>query len=115
MSEEKTYSITLSDSAIQEVTSQLEKRETPNAFLRLGVRSGGCSGFTYVLQFEDSEPREKDLVFTFGTVKVVVDKKSIIYLHDTVLDWESTLMQRGFKFRNPQQQSSCGCGLSFSV
>lgn len=115
MSEDKPYSITLSDSAIKEVTSQLEKRKTPNAFLRLGVRSGGCSGFTYVLQFEDSEPKEKDLVFTFDTVKVVIDKKSIIYLHDIVLDWESTLMQRGFKFRNPQQQSSCGCGLSFSV
>lgn len=115
MSEENIYSIELSINAIKEIKLQLEKRKTPNAFIRLGVKSGGCSGYSYVFQFEDLEPKEKDLVFIFSDVRVIVDKKSIIYLNGMVLDWESTFMQRGFKFRNPQQKTSCGCGLSFDV
>ena len=114
MSEEKACNVTLSDSAIKELTLQLEKR-TPNTFLRLGVRSGGCSGFIYVLQFEDSEPKEKDLIFKFGNIKVVIDNKSIHYLNDIILDWESTLMRRGFKFLNPNEKSKCGCSLSFFI
>lgn len=115
MAEDSKFTVDVSEAALKEVRAQLEKRKTPNAFLRLGVKSGGCSGFSYVLMFEDNSPKERDLIFTFDDVKVLVDSKSIIYLNGTLLDWETSLMKRGFKFKNPLQQSECGCGLSFNV
>ena len=81
--------------------------------LRLGVQGGGCSGLSYVIKF-DTQPRERDRVFQYGDVRVFVDPKSFIYLHGMVLDWEETLMQRGFVFSNPNAKKSCGCGTSFS-
>ena len=88
--------------------------------LRVGVRGGGCSGFSYVIEFHDGPPRPKDRVYDYvaqdGTpVRVVVDPKSLLYLNGSQLDWEQTLMQQGFKFRNPQEKSNCGCGHSFTV
>lgn len=114
--DEKTYQITISSKAAEQVKQQLEKRGTPDAYLRLGLRGGGCSGFTYVLQFEDTEPKEnRDIVFVENDVRIVVDKKSILYLNGATLDWEQTLMKKGFKFLNPNEKSSCGCGHSFNV
>jgi iron-sulfur cluster assembly protein len=113
--------------AARKLYESLKKRGTPNAALRVGVRGGGCSGFSYVLEFADGEPKSRDLVFTFpvaraesdtedpGEVRVFCDKKSIIYLAGGGLDWEKTLMYQGFKFKNPQEKSSCGCNASFSV
>jgi iron-sulfur cluster assembly protein len=95
--------------------SRFQKRGTPDAALRLGVRGGGCSGFNYVIEFSDDPPRERDRVFEFDGVRVYVDKKSLVYLAGSVLDWENTLMQQGFKFKNPQESTSCGCGHSFTV
>ena len=85
-----------------------------------GIRGGGCSGFRYVIEFHDGAPRPKDRVFDYmaedGTpVRVVVDKKSLVFLAGTELDWEQTLMQQGFKFKNPNEKTSCGCGHSFTV
>ena len=96
------------------------RRRIPDASLRVGIRGGGCSGFTYVIEFHDGPPRPKDRVLDYvaqdGTpVRVVVDPKSLLYLNGSVLDWEQTLMQQGFKFVNPQEKSSCGCGHSFTV
>lgn len=82
--------------------------------LRLGVQGGGCSGLSYVVQFE-SGPHERDRIFTFGDVRVFVDPKSFIYLAGTELDYEETLMKTGFVFRNPQATKSCGCGTSFTA
>lgn len=113
--EEKNFQIFVSVLAAEQVKSQLAKRETPNSYLRLGVKGGGCSGFSYVLQFEDELPRDKDLVFDLEGVHVIVDKKSILYLNGCTLDWEKTLIRQGFKFINPNEKSSCGCGESFSV
>lgn len=107
--------ITISDAALIQVKKQLSKRDNPNGALRLGVRGGGCSGFSYALMFEDNEPSAKDLVFEFDGVKVFVDKKSIIYLNGCILEWEKTLMYQGFKFVNPNEASKCGCGHSFAV
>lgn len=113
---EETYSVALTAQAAEQVKEQLKNRNTPDAYLRLGIRGGGCSGFSYVLKFEDSEPKEgRDLVFELEGVKVVVDKKSILYLNGTTLDWEKTLMHQGFKFKNPNEKSKCGCGHSFTV
>jgi iron-sulfur cluster assembly protein len=101
--------------AAEAARAQLAKRGTPEAMIRLGVKGGGCSGFSYVIEFEDAAPRDRDRVFEREGVKFVVDKKSLLYLAGTVLDWEKTLMNQGFKFRNPQEKSSCGCGHSFQV
>lgn len=109
------YSFTLSSEAVEQVKNALEKRKTPNAFLRCGVRGGGCSGFSYHLEYDDGEARSKDLVFEFDGVKVVIDKKSIIYLNGSMLIWEKTIMSQGFKFVNPQETGTCGCNTSFSV
>lgn len=108
-------SITLTPKAITMTKNRLQKRGTPDAALRLGVRGGGCSGFNYVIEFSDDPPRDRDRVFEFDGVRVYVDKKSLVYLAGSVLDWEQTLMQQGFKFKNPQESAACGCGHSFSV
>jgi iron-sulfur cluster assembly protein len=94
---------------------KLAKRGTPNAIVRLGVKGGGCSGFSYVIQFDDDPPRERDYGYEVDGVRFVVDKKSLIYLAGSVFDYEKTLMFQGFKFRNPNEASSCGCGHSFTV
>jgi iron-sulfur cluster assembly protein len=113
--------------AARKLYESLKKRGTPDSALRVGVRGGGCSGFTYVLEFADGPPRERDLVFRYaverkpedesdpGEVRVFCDKKSIVYLSGTALDWQKTLMYQGFKFKNPQEKSSCGCNESFAV
>src|SRR5882757_6719673 len=84
--------IDLTAKAVEMAKKQLAKRGTPGAAIRLGLRGGGCSGFTYVIEFSDDPPRERDRVFDFDGVRVFVDPKSLIYLAGTVLDWEQTLM-----------------------
>jgi iron-sulfur cluster assembly protein len=113
-------SIEVSPAARQAIRRQLVKRGTPEASLRVGLKGGGCSGFTYVIEFHDGPPRTRDSVFDLLTpagepVRVVVDPKSLLYLSGTLLDWEQTLMKQGFKFVNPHEKNSCGCGHSFNV
>jgi iron-sulfur cluster assembly protein len=112
--------IGISPKAVDAIARQMQKRGTPDASLRLGIRGGGCSGFTYVIEFHDGPPHARDRVMDLeasdGTkVRVVVDPKSLVYLNGTVLEWEQTLMRQGFKFANPNEKSGCGCGTSFSV
>ncbi|WP_437658124.1 HesB/IscA family protein [Sorangium sp. So ce1182] len=112
--------LAVSDAAVQAIRAQLAKRGTPEGAIRVGIRGGGCSGFSYVIEFDDKAPRSGDLVLEFAepgeaTVRVLCDKKSIIYLGGSVLDWEKTLMYQGFKFKNPQEATRCGCGHSFTV
>jgi iron-sulfur cluster assembly protein len=116
----KRLGIEVSPKAVQAIQRQLKKRGTPEASLRVGLRGGGCSGFTYVIEFHDGPPRPRDNVFDYpaedgGNVRVVVDPKSLIYLSGTLLDWEQTLMKQGYKFVNPHEKAGCGCGHSFSV
>src|SRR3954463_2213654 len=94
---------------------KLTQRGTPNAAVRLGIKGGGCSGFSYVIQFDDEPPRERDTVYEVDGIKFYVDKKSLVYLAGSLLDYEKTLMFQGFKFRNPNEATSCGCGHSFTV
>ena len=82
--------------------------------IRLGVRTSGCSGMAYVLEFAD-ELEEEDLVFEDHGVKVIVDPKSLIYLDGTELDYTKEGLNEGFKFNNPNVKDSCGCGESFNV
>jgi len=94
---------------------KLAQRGTPDAAVRLGIKGGGCSGFSYVIQFDDEAPRERDTVYEVDGIKFYVDKKSLVYLAGSMLDYEKTLMFQGFKFRNPNEATSCGCGHSFTV
>ena len=81
--------------------------------LRVGVVGGGCSGFSYDIKF--STPKEKDKVVETHGMRVAIDPKSLLYIAGTELDWEDTLMHRGFTFQNPNAAKTCGCGTSFSV
>ena len=105
----------ITSEAVKYAKKRLTARGTPDAAVRLGVRGGGCSGFNYVIEFSDDPPRAKDTVSELDGVKFYVDKKSLIYLAGSTLDYEHTLMYQGFKFRNPQEASRCGCGHSFTV
>jgi iron-sulfur cluster assembly protein len=112
--------VSVTPQAVDAIARQMKKRGTPGAALRLGIRGGGCSGFSYVIEFHDGEAHVRDRVFEYtatdGTpVRVVVDPKSLLYLSGTVLEWEQTLMHQGFKFANPNEKSGCGCGHSFTV
>ena len=118
--EKKSLGITVSPKAVEAIRRQIAKRGVPDTSLRVGIRGGGCSGFSYVIEFHDGAPHTRDRVFDYvaedGTpVRVVSDPKSLIYLNGSELDWEQTLMFQGFKFRNPQEKTSCGCGHSFTV
>jgi iron-sulfur cluster assembly protein len=113
--EAKKVPITLTPAAVEAARAALAKRGTPQAAIRLGIKGGGCSGFSYVIEYEDEEPRTRDRTFEVEGVRIVVDKKSLIYLMGTVLDFEKTLMKQGFKFRNPNEATSCSCGTSFTV
>jgi iron-sulfur cluster assembly protein len=111
--------IDLTPKAVEMAKKALERRGTPSAGLRLGVRGGGCSGASYVIEFAD-KIRDRDRVFEFGgesgePLKIVIDPKSLVYLRGSVLDYEVKLMSHGFKFRNPNEKKGCGCGESFAI
>lgn len=117
---DKVPGVTLTQAAVEAVQKQIAKRGVPETSLRLGIKGGGCSGFSYVIEFHDGAPRSRDRVFDFAaadgtSVRVVVDPKSLIYLAGTTLDWEKKLMSQGFVFKNPQEKTNCGCGHSFTV
>ena len=83
-------------------------------FIRVGVKSGGCSGLSYELTF-DKEEKENDKVFENNDIKIIVDKKSFLYLVGTELDYSGGLNGAGFVFKNPNANRTCGCGESFSL
>jgi iron-sulfur cluster assembly protein len=107
--------IRVTDNAAGQIQKLLEKQYTEAKGLRVGVKAGGCSGFEYVFAWE-AEPRENDLVFDGpGGVRIWVDPRSHRILDGTTLDYDTSLMSRGFIFENPHAKSTCGCGVSFSV
>ena len=83
-------------------------------YVRVGVKSGGCSGLSYELTFDNSQA-EGDKVFENNDVKIVVDKRSVLYLAGTILEYSGGLNGKGFVFNNPNAQRTCGCGESFSL
>ncbi len=105
--------VTLTDSAAKHVANFLQKRGK-GIGLRLGVRTSGCSGMAYKLEFVD-EMNEDDLVFESAGVKVIVDAKSLPYLEGMELDFAREGLNEGFKFNNPNVKDQCGCGESFNV
>jgi iron-sulfur cluster assembly protein len=105
----------VSDAAVKQV-KELKQAQSlgDDVFLRMGVKGGGCSGMSYALEF-DNELGPQDREFQIDGVRVVCDKKSYLYLNETMLDYVQQGLTGGFTFVNPNAKSSCGCGSSFSA
>ena len=107
--------IKVRDNAREQVARLIEENKHPqDSFIRVGVKGGGCSGLMYELDF-DTQTLDGDQVFEDNGVKVVVDKKSFLYLVGTELDYTGGLNGKGFVFINPNANRTCGCGESFSI
>jgi len=108
--------IILTETAAREISSIIEKEELQKdkVRLRVGVKGGGCSGFSYLLDLTE-EQRDTDEAFEQNGVTVVCDPKSYLYLNGTTIDFKDEVMGRGFVFTNPNASSTCGCGSSFSA
>ena len=107
--------ITVTEDAAGHIERLLEKQQMPTGGLRLGVKAGGCSGFEYIFGWE-AAPRPDDLVFEGPRgVRVWIDARSHRVLDGTTLDYDTTLLSRGFVFQNPHAKGTCGCGTSFSI
>ncbi|NHN25512.1 iron-sulfur cluster assembly accessory protein [Flavobacterium jejuense] len=108
--------IKVSDTARKKIIEMMSDDgfDATNDFVRVGVKSGGCSGLSYELKF-DKEIGENDKVFEDNNVKVAVEKKSFLYLIGTTLEFSGGLNGKGFVFNNPNAQRTCGCGESFSL
>lgn len=106
-------SITLTESAANRVQSFLQNRGK-GVGLRLGVKTTGCSGMAYILEFAD-EIQPEDQVFEDRGVKIIIDPKSLVYLDGTELDFAKEGLNEGFQFNNPNEKDRCGCGESFTV
>jgi len=106
--------ITLTEPAAERVRSFLAGRGK-GLGVRLGVRTSGCSGMAYVLEFVDELDEDNDQVFEDRGVKVIIDKKSLLYLDGTELDYGKEGLNEGFKFNNPNVKNECGCGESFNI
>jgi iron-sulfur cluster assembly protein len=105
----------IAESAVNQLRKMMTQlKKGPETGLRIAVRGGGCSGLSYAMDFDD-KPKEKDKIFERDGVRVFVDSKSMLYLGGTELVYEEGLMASGFKLRNPNVKSTCGCGESFSV
>lgn len=108
--------IEVTETAVREIKTIVEqqKLDAEKVYLRLGVKGGGCSGFSYVLDLTEQQ-NEGDEMFKQHGIKVVCDPKSYLYLNGTTVDFKDEVMGRGFVFNNPNATSSCGCGSSFSA
>jgi iron-sulfur cluster assembly protein len=110
---EASFPITLTERALAQIMRLLAKDGRPEAFLRLGVKGGGCSGLEYVMTLDTTE-KPIDLTTELNGVKVVCDAKSAVFLRGSTFDYTGNLIGGGFKFDNPNAGRSCGCGTSFT-
>ena len=108
--------IHLTETAAREIQTIIEQQEldAENIRLRVGVKGGGCSGFSYLLDLTEQQ-READEAFEEHGIKIVCDPKSYLYLNGTTIDFKDEVMGRGFVFGNPNATSTCGCGSSFNA
>ena len=105
--------VILTPAAQQEVSRLLQDEDKAGLGLRLGIKGGGCSGLSYMLDF--TERQEGDVVVSYEGFEIFLDRKSSIYLNGTILDYHGGLAGRGFLFDNPMASNTCGCGESFSI
>ena len=108
--------IKVHETAKQKVSTLMKEEgyDPSRDYVRVGVKSGGCSGLSYELKF-DSEIKKEDKIYEDNQVKIIVDKKSILYLAGTILEYSGGLNGKGFVFNNPNANRTCGCGESFSL
>jgi iron-sulfur cluster assembly protein len=106
--------IAISPAAAEHIRRMLAKRAAGETGLRVGVKAGGCSGFEYVFGWERA-PGDTDAVFEAGGARVYVDERSLRLLDGTTLDYDTSLLSKGFVLDNPHATSTCGCGASFGV
>ena len=109
--------ILLSETAAKEIKQIIKHQGLPEGAtrLRVGVKGGGCSGFSYLLDLVEEAPGESDEQMESNGVQILCDMKSYLYLNGTEIDFKDEVMGRGFVFKNPNATSSCGCGSSFSA
>ena len=110
----KPLSISISEEAVEHVREFAQQAGKPDAQIRVGVKGGGCSGLTYVLDLVD-EPREDDKIIEEHGMRLLVDRKSYVFLAGTILEYSGGLNGKGFVFNNPNAKTTCGCGTSFGV
>lgn len=109
-----TSPIKLTQGAIAQLKRIREEQQVPADFgLRIGVKGGGCSGFSYMLGFD--EQKERDTIYDFDGIRILMDKAHGLYLLGMEIDWHDGLNNRGFVFNNPNAKETCGCGTSFSA
>lgn len=107
--------IQLTPTALEQVKFLRDKQDK-DLCLRVGVRQGGCSGMSYMMDFEDnSKITPQDEVFEYDGFNIVCDRKSLLYLYGLVLDYSNAMIGGGFQFTNPNANQTCGCGKSFGV
>ena len=107
--------ITLTPTALEEVKKLMSGEQKPNVALRVGVKGGGCSGFSYQMGLDEAVPKQFDQVLEQDGIKIIIDAKSHLLLDGTTIDYKKTMMGGGFEFQNPLAKKSCGCGHSFSA
>ncbi len=112
--EKTAFPVQFTERALKRIQSVLARQGQTDAYLRVGVRSGGCSGFEYVMR-PTPQPRPDDLIAEFEGVRVVIDPKSAKILDGTIVDYTGQLIGGGFQFQNPNAKRGCGCGTSFSI
>ncbi len=107
--------IQITEKATQQINLiKTQEQKAEGSFLRVKVKRGGCSGFSYLLDF-DNQKLEEDKTFTENDTEIVIDKKSLLYIMGMTLDYQGGLNGQGFVFSNPNASKTCGCGSSFSV
>jgi len=107
--------IQISETAAQQIRALMAKQGLEEGGLRVGIKGGGCSGLSYTFSWE-KQPRLGDETFDGPSgSKIFVDKKSLLYLKGTVLDYDTSLLSKGFVFNNPNAKTTCGCGSSFGA
>ena len=113
---DRSETLTFTEDASKEITKiMIRDGLSPETHaVRMGVKGGGCSGLTYILDFDDRQ-RKFDILYQSQGLSILVDKKSNLYIKDTEIDWSYSLMDRGLKFNNPQAKGSCGCKTSFMM
>jgi iron-sulfur cluster assembly protein len=109
--------ITINEDALKHLKDLIKEEgiNTQTHFLRVGVKGGGCSGLSYVMDFDDNKTEMDEVVEVDDELKVVIDKKSVLYLFGTELQFSSGLNGKGFQWVNPNASRTCGCGESFAV
>ena len=111
---QRKQAISLTDNAVEHVKLLLAKREKPPFGIRVGVKSGGCSGYTYYLEYAEEKGKYDEIIEHNGVV-ILIDPKALIYLLGTEMDYTASQFKSGFVFNNPNEKGNCGCGKSFSA